>query len=268
LNKRKTIYLILFALFSLFSFIGESAKAKTYALIISGISKDPQDKISRARITAGFQAYLLNNTDVTSDTLKVLTPDKINNNTNISQYTNVQKVMSDFNSKIKSEDRFILFYTGQANVINKQLRFNLPGEDITQVEFANLFKNNKAGSMLIVLDCPAGGLAVKELSKEGRIIICSCTEEQRFNIKFSECFVSSLSDSETDIDNDGKKSILEIFIATSKKIEDWYRKEKLLLNETPILDDNGDGKPSKEPWQYIIDLKDGLESSKYFLEKE
>lgn len=256
-------------LLSLSSILEDSAEGKTYAIIMRGISKDEQFKVARTINLINLRDYLLNNTEAASDTINVLIPeDTGNNNVNSSQFTNVQKIVANLESVINSDDKFIFYYTGQANVVNQQLRFNLPGDDITQVELGQLLTNIKASSMLIVLDCPASGLAVKELSAKGRIIICSCTDEQRFSMKFGEYFISALTSSETDIDNDNKKSILEVFLSTSKNIQDWYRKEKLLLNETPVLDDNGDGKPSKEPWRYIIDMKDGLASSKFFLEKE
>ncbi len=267
LIRRNLQFAMILAVLSLSSIFVQTAEGKTYALIINGINKDPQNKLARTKTTIDLQTYLLNNTEVTFDTMKILIPDKAeNNNANNSHFANVKKVITDFESVIKPEDKFIFYYTGQANVVNKQLRFNLPNDDVTQKEMGELIKNIKAASMLIVLDCPAAGLAVKELSAKGRIIICSCTDQQSFSIKFGESFISALNNTETDIDNDGKKSILEVFISTSKNVEDWYRKEKLLLNETPVLDDNGDGEPSKEPWRYIIDLKDGLASSKFFLE--
>ena len=240
--------------------------AKTYAMVICGICRDKQYETIKTKMIIDLQSYLLNKTEVTSDTIKVLTPDGTGNNS--SQFTNIKKVMSDFESVIKPEDKFIFFYTGQANVVNQQLRLNLPDEDITQVQLGELLKNIKASSNLIVLDCPASGLAVKELSAKDRIIICSCTDEQRFTIKFSEYFVPALNNTESDIDGDGKISILEAFIAASKNVQDWYRTKNLILTETPVLDDNGDGKASKEPWRYIIDMKDGLAASKFFLEKE
>ncbi len=267
--RKKLQLAAIFVLLCLSSIPVKPAEGKTYALIINGIIKDQQNKLTRTKTTIDFQTYLLNNTEVTFETMKILIPDETNNsNANSSQFANIKKVITDFEFVIKPEDKVIFYYTGQANAVNQQLRFNLPDKDITQVELGQLLKKIKAASMLIILDCPAAGLAVKELSAKGRIIICSCTDEQRFTMKFGEYFMAALTDAETDIDNDGKKSILEVFISTSKNVEDWYRKEKLLLNETPVIDDNGDGKPSKEPWRYIIDMKDGLASSTYFLEKE
>ncbi len=268
LIKKTEIFMIIFTLFALTATFAESAKGKTYALVISGISKDIQDNIARARAVSDLQKFLLDKNVVTSETIKVLTTDNTGNNPNSSQLENLQKTINNFESLINSNDRFIFYYTGQANVIGEQLRFNLPGEDMTQKQLSILLKNIKASSVLIVLDCPASGLAVKELSGKGRIIICSCTGEQRFSVKFSEYFIPALADTETDIDKDGRISILEVFIATSKHVEDWYRENQLVITETPVLDDNGDGKASKEPWRYMLDVKDGLLASEFFFLNE
>ena len=246
--------------------IASPAEGKTYSLIISGINRDGQDKMTRTGIILDLQSYLIKTTHANSETIKVLTSDDTGDNS--SKFSNIKKVMANYESAIKPEDTFVLYYTGQANVINQKLRFNLPGEDITEIELGQMIKKIKSNSMLIILDCPASGLAVKELSAKGRIIVCSCTDEQRFNIKFGEYFVSAWDNIENDIDSDGKISVLEAFISTSKNIQDWYEKEKLLMNETPVLDDNGDGKPSKEPWLYVIDMKDGLAASNFFIELE
>ena len=246
----------------------KSADGKTYGLIISGISKNIEDKIARSKEVSNLQKFLLDSNIGTTETIKLLTPDNTgNNNTNSSQLENIRKTINHLESIINPSDRFIFYYSGQANVVSQQLRFNLPGEDMTQKQLSILLENVKASSFLIVLNCPASGLAVKELSGKGRIIICSCTDEQHFSGKFGEYFVPALSDTETDIDRNGKVSILEVFIVTSKHVEDWYQQKQLIITETPVLEDNGDGKASKQPWRYMLDVKDGLMASEFFLKR-
>jgi hypothetical protein len=266
LNKINVVHMLITVIFALAMTCIKSADAKTYALFISGINKDTQDRVVRSVSASNFYMYLTDSNIVTLETVKLLTADNTgNNNVNNSLFENIRKTLNNFESVIIPSDRFIFYYTGQANVVGDNLRFNLPGEDMTQKQLSTLLKNIKASSFLIVLDCPVSGLAVKELSGTGRIIICSCTDEQRFSPKFSEYFVSALTDTKTDIDQNGKVSILEVFIETSKRVEDWYRQKRLILTETPVLDDNGDGKASKEPWRYMIDVRDGLAASEYFL---
>ena len=119
--------------------------------------------------------------------------------------------------------------------------------------------------MLFVLDCPGAGLAVKAMTGQGRIIIGACTAEQHYSTRFSEYFVPSLVDSKSDTDSDGKVSLLEAFTFASKHLDDWYFRQLLLKTETPILEDNADGFPSRQPWRYKQDKTDGREASKLFL---
>jgi hypothetical protein len=122
--------------------------------------------------------------------------------------------------------------------------------------------------MLIVLDCPGAGLAVKALTGQGRIVIGACTAEQHYSTKFSEYFVPALIDKSNDVNGDGRISLLEAFTSASKCIDDFYRVQSLLTTETPVLEDNGDGAASRQPWKYEQNKKDGLAASRFFLSGE
>ena len=50
-----------------------------------------------------------------------------------------------------------------------------------------------------------------------------------------------------------------------KNIYDLYEKQNLLKTESPVLEDDGDGIPSQQPWQYKIEKNDGLNASEFFL---
>jgi hypothetical protein len=123
----------------------------------------------------------------------------------------------------------------------------------------------KASSILIVLDCPGAGLAVKALAEPGRIVVAGCTSEQRYSTRFSEYFVPALSENESDTNSDGKVSLLEAFTSASRQVDDFYRGEGLLKTETPVLEDNGDGEPSDKPWRFKQGKTDGAAASKFFL---
>ncbi len=245
----------------------ERTDKNTYAIVVSGISKDPSDRSAKTKAISGVQDFLQNNLKIDSGRLCVLTagdsPAAANNGTSTAE--NIQNAINNFASIIKPDDRFIFYYLGQANVIGENLRMNLPGADITPEQLALWMKEIKASSMLIVFDCPGSGLAAKAMSGPGRVIIGSCTAEQHYTTRFSEYFIPALTDSQTDMNEDGKISILEAFTTTSKKIDDWYRQEKLLTTETPVLEDNGDGQPSKEPWRYKFDNTDGRIAAEFFL---
>ncbi len=239
----------------------------TYALVVGGINKDPKDRLAKFKVVSDLQRLLLDNPEISPKTLTVLIGDNLSTSSVFGTSTakNIQKKIEIVKTVIKPEDRFIFYYVGQANIISEKLRFNLPGTDITHEQLARWIKGIRASSILIVLDCPGSGLAAKAMSGPGRVVICSCTAEQRYSTRFSEHFVPAFTDSETDMNSDGRISVLEAFTAASRQIDDWYRQKKLLTTEIPVLEDDGDGQPCKQPWRYKLDGTDGLAASEFFL---
>ena len=243
---------------------------KTYVLIASGINKEPKDRTAKNKAVTDLNRFFLDNAGVMPDRLKVLVDSKSTalKGSGISTAESLKEQMDRFAASVNSNDRFIFYYTGQANVVTDTLRLNLPGPDITHKKLAEWINAIKASSMLIVLDCPGAGLAVKALTGQGRIIIGACTAEQHYGTKFSEFFVPALIDEDSDTDGDGRISLLEAFTSASKGIDDFYRVQSLLTTETPVLEDNADGAASRQPWRYEQNNTDGLISSRFFLSGE
>lgn len=250
----------------------------TYAMIIGGINKDPRERLAKDKVVLNLRRFFLNNAKLKPARLSVLvadnssarasqqsnalqsSPDKIG----ISNAENLKETIKTLAAAVQPADRFIFYYVGQANIVAGKLRLNLPGEDITHEQLAEWINRIRASSMLLVLDCPGAGLAVKAMTGQGRIIIGACTAEQHYSTRFSEYFVPSLVDSKSDTDSDGKVSLLEAFTFASKQLDDWYFRQLLLKTETPVLEDNADGLPSRQPWRYKQDKTDGREASKFF----
>jgi hypothetical protein len=248
----------------------EQAGRKTYALVVGGISKEPQDKISMTKAVTELQKLLKENPEVSDQTLTILVAGDFPAESifGISTAENIQKTIKSIGAATKADDRFVFYYIGQANIVAGKLRFNLPGADMTDEQLVQWIKEIKASSMLIVLDCPGSGLAAKVMSGRDRVVICSCTDEQKYRTRFSEYFLPALVGKESDTNSDGKISVLEAFTTASRQIDDWFRQNKLLTTEIPVLDDNGDGRPSKEPWRYKLDGGDGLAAAEFFLIRE
>ena len=239
----------------------------TYVLVVSGISKDPNERLEKDKSVSNLRSFFLDGVKIKADRLSILMvkSSSADKTPQIPTAENLKKTIDTLAHSVKPQDRFIFYYLGQANVVTGKLRLNLPGEDITHEKLAEWLKKISASSTLIVLDCPAAGLAAKAMTGPGRIIVCACTSEQRYSTQFSRFFIPALLDRESDIDADGKVSLLEAFTSTSRHLDDFYRQRQLLKTETPVLEDNQDGIPSKHPWRFEIDGKDGLAASKFFL---
>lgn len=224
--------------------------AETFALVAGGVSKDPNDRAAQDKTRADVQKYLLTR----AKSVRVA-----------STAVSVKDAFDTLAAETSSQDKFVFWYVGQANTAGGKLRFNLSGPDITHEDLAAQLTRVKAGTVLIVLDCPNAALAVKDLGGAGRVIICASTQDQSYGTQFSRHFVSALPAAESDADKDGRVSILEAFAATARRIEQWYRDRTILPTETPCLDDNGDGTASERPWNRG-ESADGMAAAKLFLD--
>ncbi len=246
-----------------------AGQSKTQALIVTGINKNAEDRQTKDKAVVDLSSLLLNSASIKRDRLAVLANSRslARTGSDVSTAENIEEKIGAFAAAANPADRFIFYYVGQANVVGEQLRLNLPGADVTHEQLAEWLKPIKASSILIVLDCPGAGLAVKALAGEGRIIIASSTADQRYSTRFSAYFVGALSENDSDADGDGKVSLLEAFTSASRQLDDFYQSMGLLRTETPLLEDDGDGKPSDKPWRFKQDRTDGAAASKFFLSR-
>jgi len=244
------------------------SQSLTTVLIVSGISRDPSDQATRIQAVSGLRDYLLKHAGVGPHRLTILTADKSDVSSASSLRCTASQIAQTIDTlavTIRPDDRFIFCYLGQANAAGGELRLNLPGPDMTQNGLAEHFKAIKAGTQLIVLDCPCAALAAKALTTNNRIVLCASVATQPLGTRFSQHFVHALTQPKTDANNDGKVSLLEAFAATAREIEQWYRQRGLLPTETPCLEDDGDGTPSERPWKYPTEGGDGLKASTFLL---
>ncbi|MHC4474481.1 MAG: hypothetical protein ACYTEL_02470 [Planctomycetota bacterium] len=239
--------------------------SQTHVLVVSGINRDPEEQQAKDKAVIRLQRFL-RGAAVPQEHLRVLVDETsfARKGAKTSTAENVMEAITELAAAIKPEDRFIFYYVGQANIVAEVLRINLPGKDITGKQLAEWINKVKASSMLVVLDCPGAGLAIKALAAKGRIIVGGSRSDQRFSTRFSEYFIPALTDTQSDTDSDGKISLLEAFTATAKRLDDLYREQDLLKTETPLLEDDGNGIPSQQPWRYEHDKNDGLAASKFF----
>jgi hypothetical protein len=246
---------------------GQASPGHTYALIISGLSKDPNERAAKERIVNELRMYLLDKAAVEPSRLTLLVPDGSSSpaSTQHSTADSIRKAIDSYASTIGPADRVLLFYTGQANAVTGELRLNLPGPDVTHKDLAAWLNSVKAASQLVVLDCPCAAVAAKAFAHRGRVTLCAANENQPYATRFGAHFVPALARARNDANHDGRVSVLEAFTAAAREIEQWYQHAQLLQTETPCLEDDGDGVPSERPWRFEQDGTDGRQAAEFFL---
>ncbi len=150
--------------------------------------------------------------------------------------------------KVQPTDRFVLFMVGHASRNSSGIKFNLPGRDISQQEYTDSINKIGAKQQLLIFGFPYSTGIVQGISAEGRIIITSSSLREGYASQagFGDLFVDSFSESTADTNANGTISILESFNWLQTRIDEWYAQDGAIQAEHPHLDDNGDGRASRD----------------------
>jgi len=88
----------------------------------------------------------------------------------------------------------------------------------------------------------ASGEFIKSLTAKGRIVVTATRSGQETNAtRFAGFFITALTATDADTDQDGHTSVLEAFVYANRLTADFYKNAGRLATEHALLDDNGDG---------------------------
>lgn len=240
---------------------------RLHVVLVGGINKDPEEIRSKDRAMLRLSRYFADTVGVPAERLNVLAArgSYVTTATGESTADGVRATLAQL-ADLSGEDRLVVYYTGQANLVGDSLRLNLPGPDLTHTELADALAPLHPGLMVVILDCPGAGTAAKPLAAPNRVLVLSARSDQPTSTRFSDYFVTALEDPESDIDGDGSVTVLEVFQRTAQQIDSLFREQSLLKSENALLEDNGDGVPSQQPWNFAEEHNDGAVASTLRLE--
>jgi hypothetical protein len=73
------------------------------------------------------------------------------------------------------------------------------------------------------------------------ILTATRTAQEKNETQFGRYFVEALQDEASDLNKDGRISLLEAFQYARREVDRYYESQNLLATEHALLDDNGDG---------------------------
>jgi hypothetical protein len=238
-----------------------------HVVICGGILQDAQAKQAEARVIGGLSQFFTDQLGIGREAVNIVCDKQspaFGPNAIACTRESLKKTLADIASAAGHIDRFVFYYTGQANRAANTLRLNLRGQDIVHEELVQWLGTVKARQKLIILDCPCAGLALKDLADPNTIIVCSARSDQYDSPRFSDYFVPALLQWEPDKDVDGRLSLLEAFQTTTRELDKYYEQEKCYKSENALLEDDGDGVPSQQPWLFTESGKDGARAAQFF----
>ncbi len=233
----------------------QSAYPQTYVLVVSGVGGDPQfsdrftrwgtavvDAARRLAVPEANVSFLAERPERDSRIRGPATKERLE--------TAVREVAE--RAEPGAEVLIVLF--GHGSDRRGEPRFNLVGPDVTAAELAAWLAPCKARRVVVVNTASASGGFIPVLAGPGRVVVAATKSAfERNATTFGEYFVRALTAGGTegaeaaDTDKDGRLSVLEAFDYARREVARAYEREKRLLTEHALLEDDGDGKGSTEP---------------------
>jgi hypothetical protein len=152
------------------------------------------------------------------------------------------------------EDRILVVLFGHGSGQGEAVLFNLPGPDLSPGDLDVMLNDFPTQVVAVVNTASSSGPFVQGLSGENRIIVTATKSAQERNeTQFGAFFVEALAGDGSDLDKDGRLSLLEAFSYAQREVERYYEAGNLLATEHAQLDDDGDGTGSTEVQEEATD---------------
>ena len=230
---------------------GASDGPRQWAILVTGVSGDPELQAHFLKLTREFRSYLEGPLQFPRSQVVVLFDDPAKDPELIqyqSNRENLAKVCHDLAGRVGKDDLVLVFIMGHGNFDSRGYKLNLPGPDPTADELGRMLNVIPAHRLVVVNTTTCSGGSIPALAKKGTIVVTATKSGQEKNqTHMAEFFVEAFKDGNADVDKNGRVSVLEAFTYATRKVEEYYSKEGNLQTEHPVLEDSGDGKASAKP---------------------
>lgn len=141
-----------------------------------------------------------------------------------------------------------LVLIGHGTFDGKEARFNLRGPDVAASDLAAWLKP-MSRPVVVINTASASAPFLNALSGTNRTVVVATRSGSEVNAtRFGLPFAEALTDSSADLDHDGQVSVLEAFLAASRRVGEFYQTAGRLATEHALLDDTGDGLGTPADW--------------------
>jgi hypothetical protein len=213
--------------------------AERYAVIVSGVSGGEKYATQQQKWRGEVATFLT--TSLAFPDANIVMLDEERGGSTAATAENIRRVFGDLRRRLMPADTVLLVLLGHGTYDGIDAKFNLVGPDMSAPEWKSML-DGVAGRLIVVNTTESSFPFLEELSSKGRVVITATdSAAQRFATVFPEYFIRSLIDRSSDLDKNGRVSILEAFNAASAGVKQHYEQRGQLSTERPLIDDDGDG---------------------------
>jgi hypothetical protein len=162
--------------------------------------------------------------------------------------TDRDRLQEALQAQAKSSQPLWIVLLGHGTFAAQEAKFNLRGPDFTEAELAAWLK--PMSRPIALIDCSsASGPFLTKISAPNRVVVTATQSGVEVNYaRFGTFMAQAIADPSADIDRDGQTSLLEAFLAASRRTQDFYQTNGRLATEHALLDDNGDNLGVSAEW--------------------
>jgi hypothetical protein len=248
---------LLAALCLLFLFAAPSAAQDTRILIVVGLGGDPEYRETFHRWATELRSAAVERFGVPEDQVVYLgerpddAPEVMQGR---STRENVASALAGMAGEAGPGDRILVVLVGHGSGQGESVLFNLPGPDLSPGDLDVMLRDFPTQMVAVVNTSPSSGPFLGALSGDNRIVVTATrTAQERNETQFGGYFVEALTAEGSDLDKDGRVSLLEAFQYACREVDRYYQERNLLATEHAQLDDDGDGSGSTEPGEDATD---------------
>ena len=235
-----TVRAIALAVFCAIAAPGLATAEERYALIVSGVSGSEKFAASQKTWVASLQSTLQQRWNFSADRVTVLSESGAG--ATLSNRENVMRALAALKSRVTADDTLLVVLLGHGTFDGKVAKFNLVGPDMDSREWKASLEGNPA-RLVFVNTTSSSFEFVPALSGKNRIVIAATdSAAQKYATLFPQYFIEALDQGVgADADKNNRLSVWEVFTYASQAVKQAYEKQKTLVTERSLIDDNGDG---------------------------
>ena len=222
-----------------------------YGLIVAGLGGEKKYVDRNLAWALGFYEVLKSDHGFAEDRLILLVEDPAGVGglpALKSTLEEIQGALSGLARLVRPEDDLFILLIGHGSATGTGARLNIPGPDLTADVLRDALDQIRGRYTVVMNGASSSAPFIGALSGPGRVIVTATKSgSERLSTVFPEHLLASLKEEAGDLDKNGRVSVLESFVYARNKTAEWYAGQGLLATEHPLLDDNGDGRGTREP---------------------
>lgn len=227
-----------------------AAFARSHVVVISGIGGEDHFSDLFYRWSKTLAEAVQTNAGVPASSIHYLAEDPARDPDLIAGRSTRDEIVATLASVAASadeSDNILVVLIGHGSDNGQRVAFNIPGPDLDPDALDQALEVFGQRRVAVVNTTASSAAFANLLSRDGRIVVtATATPAENQHTWFASAFATAFAESGADRNKDRRVSLLEAFEFAVRETARFYETEGRVLTEHAQIDDNGDGRPSRE----------------------